>query len=178
MNWAAVVGKITGTIDQHLLDCNAYLLAENRVYGVPRPAPRPAPATHRLALANAAKPLGRTVLAELATIVTPDTLLRWHRKLVEKIVMKEPDTRAGPGRPPTGHAVVELVLRFAHENPLWGYDRIAGALAELGHAIADTTVGDAPPTCRSVPVRAPRKARPNTFTPRTLASRQPSNVLQ
>jgi hypothetical protein len=46
------------------------------------------------------------------------------------------------GRPPTNSAVVELVLRFAQQNPTWGYDRIVGALKELGHEISDTTVGN------------------------------------
>ena len=143
MNWAAIVGRISGTVDRHLLDRNAYLLAENRVYrdlfeGTPPPRLTDA---HRISLAKAAKPLGRTFLAELATIVTPDTLLHWHRKLVEKVRPAEP-ARVGPGRPPTDDSTVQLVLRLARENPSWGYDRVAGALAELGHAISDTTVGN------------------------------------
>jgi putative transposase len=143
MDWAGVVGKITGSVDEHLLQCNEYLLAENRVLRS-RLEKRPRfTDPERIGLAKAAKPIGRAMLGEIATLVTPDTLLRWHRRLVEK---KTPAPRAAesrePGRPPTDPAVVELVLRFARENPSWGYDRIAGSLKELGHDVSDTTVGN------------------------------------
>ena len=94
----------------------------------------------RIALAKAAKPLGRSILAEVATLVTPDTLLRWRRLLVEN---RPPRASPGkPGRPATDAELAGLVLRFALENPSWGYDRIAGALKELGHGISDTSVGN------------------------------------
>jgi putative transposase len=118
MNWACVVGKITGSVDEHLLQRNEYLLAENRVLRS-RLEKRPRitdPA--RITLATAAKPLGRAVLTEIATLVTPDTLLRWHRRLVKK---KTATPREGKvGRPPTAKEVVDLVLRLARENPTCG----------------------------------------------------------
>ena len=139
MDWATIIGKLVGNPDQNLIDCNNYLLAENRI--LRRRVERRPKFTdqERITLATAAKPLGRPVLTEIATIVTPDTLLRWHRRLVEKIAPKE---RGKIGRPPTDAQIVERVLRFAKENPSWGYDRIAGALKELGHSISDTTVGN------------------------------------
>jgi putative transposase len=140
-NWAAVVGKITGTVDQHLLHQNAYLLTENRVLHSRIDEKLRFTDTEQIALANAAKPIGRCLLADIATLVTPDTLLRWHRRLVEKTQPAKADA-PGPGRPPTEEAVVELVLRLARENPSWGYDRLAGGLKELGHAISDTTAGN------------------------------------
>jgi hypothetical protein len=94
----------------------------------------------RARLAVKAKRLGRKALADVTTIVTPDTLLRWHRRLVAR-KWDYSDRRAKtPGRPRVRQAIVDLVLRFARENPAWGYDRIQGALANVGCRIADSTV--------------------------------------
>jgi transposase InsO family protein len=76
-------------------------------------------------------------LGEIEILVTPDTLLAWHRKLIAK---KWTFARKGPGRPRVAQAIVELVLLMARENSSWGYDRIQGALANLGHTIAPNTV--------------------------------------
>jgi transposase InsO family protein len=91
----------------------------------------------RIQLAMKAKALGRQLLGEIATIVTPDTLLAWHRKL---IAQKWTYARKGVGRPRVAQEITELVLRIAAENASWGYDRIQGALANLGHIIAPNTV--------------------------------------
>ena len=84
-----------------------------------------------------AKALGRQLLDELETLVTPDTLLAWHRK---PIAQKWSHARQGPGRPRIAQEITDLVLRMARENVSWGYDRIQGALANLGHIIAPNTV--------------------------------------
>ena len=81
------------------------------------------------------------MLEQLAGIVTPDTILRWHRELVARH-WDYSGHRKDVGRPPLSKEIVELVLRIARENPTWGYDRIQGALANLGHRISDTTVGN------------------------------------
>jgi putative transposase len=95
----------------------------------------------RRRLAVKGKLLGRKLLSEIATIVTPDTILRWHRRLVaEKWDYSDRRTRK-PGRPPISEEVKQLVLRMARDNPSWGYDRIQGALDNLGYKISDTTVG-------------------------------------
>ena len=78
---------------------------------------------------------------ELTTIVTPDTILRWHRTLVAQ-KWDYTDRRTSVGRPRVRQEIVDLVLRFARENSSWGYDRIQGALANLGHKISDQTVGN------------------------------------
>ena len=70
-------------------------------------------------------------------IVTPDTLLRWHRR---RIARHWTHARRGPGRPPTSDEIRRLVLRLATENPTLGYRRIHGELAGLGHQIASSTV--------------------------------------
>ncbi len=70
-------------------------------------------------------------------IVTPQTLLRWHRELVRR---KWTQPRRAPGRPPLDDRVQELVLRFARENPRWGDPRIAGELLKLGLRVSPSTV--------------------------------------
>ena len=70
-------------------------------------------------------------------LVTPDTLLRWHRR---RIARHWTHPTRGPGRPSTSTEIRRLVLRLAAENPTWGYRRIHGELAGLGHRIASSTV--------------------------------------
>jgi transposase InsO family protein len=95
----------------------------------------------RRRLAVQGKVLGRKLLGEVGSVFTPDTILRWHRQLIaEKWNYSE--RRSKPGRPSTAPEVVALVLRFARENPTWGYARIQGALANLGHDLSDATVGN------------------------------------
>lgn len=96
----------------------------------------------RRRLAVKGKLIGRKALADLATIVTPDTILRWHRELVAEKWNYADRRHKKPGRPPVSQEVRELVIRMAQENPTWGYDRIQGALANVGHEISDTTVGN------------------------------------
>ncbi len=71
-------------------------------------------------------------------IVTPETLLRWHRQRVAKHWTQPPARRIG--RPPISAELRHLVIRLANENPTWGHRRIQGELARLGHTIAKTTV--------------------------------------
>jgi transposase InsO family protein len=96
---------------------------------------------HRRLLAVKGKSLGRKSLMELTTIVTPDTILRWHRTLIAQ-KWDYSDRRKSIGRPRIRQVIVDFILRFATENPSWGYDRIQGALANVGYHISDTTVGN------------------------------------
>ena len=93
----------------------------------------------RRLLARYAKAVGRKKLLELAPIVSPDTLLRWHRQLV---AAKWTFPRHRVGRPQTMRSLQELVVRMATENPRWGYTRIQGALKNLGHEVARGTVAN------------------------------------
>jgi hypothetical protein len=81
--------------------------------------------------------LDRKLLAQVATIVTPDTILAWHRKLVGKTMICG---RRSPGRPQKSRDVAALVVKMAKDNPTWGYDRLEGALKNLGHLTAPTTI--------------------------------------
>lgn len=71
----------------------------------------------------------------------PETILAWYRKLIAQ-KFDGSKHRAYPGRPAVGREIAELVVRMARENRGWGYDRIAGALKNLGHNISDQTVGN------------------------------------
>lgn len=94
----------------------------------------------RRRLSVKAHAIGRKALLELTTIVTPDTILRWHRELVAKKF--DSSDKRQPGRPRIRQEIVDSILRFADENPTWGYDRIQGALKNLGYQIADSTVAN------------------------------------
>ena len=90
--------------------------------------------TDRLSLAAASRFLPRARWRSF--IITPETLLRWHRRLVAKR-----RTYAGRvGRPPIRREIRALVVRFARDNPRWGYQRIVGELKGLGMAVSATTV--------------------------------------
>ena len=80
----------------------------------------------RRRLAVKGKLLGSKVLEEIGTVFTPDTILRWHRQLVAQ-KWDHSHKRTAMGRPATSQDVVELILKFAREDPAWGYDRIADA---------------------------------------------------
>ena len=77
----------------------------------------------------------------MATVARPDTILAWYRKLVAR-KFDGSQARRGPGRPRIKRKVEQLIVRMAKENPDWGYDRIAGALANLGYEVCDQTVGN------------------------------------
>jgi transposase InsO family protein len=91
-------------------------------------------------LAAKAKGLGRKLLAEVATIVTPETLLRWHRQLIAH--KYDGSGKRSPGRPRTAAEIEQVVVQMAQENRDWGYRRIQGALSNLGHKLARSTIAD------------------------------------
>jgi transposase InsO family protein len=83
--------------------------------------------------------LPRPTLRRLHLIVSPDTVLRWHRDLLRRRHARISRPKR-PGRRPTTGSIRALVLRLARENPGWGYRRIHGELATLGIKIAPSTV--------------------------------------
>lgn len=129
---------VAGWMNQEQRQIVDYLREENRVL-------RAQILTRRLRLddnqqrrlAVRAKALGRQVLQDVVTIVTPETLLRWHRELIAK--KYDGSVRRAPGRPGTA-AELALVVRMATENRNWGYRRIQGAVSNLGHTVARGTI--------------------------------------
>ena len=91
----------------------------------------------RRVLALKAQAIGRKALLQLTTIFTPDTNLRWHRELVAQKF--DSSDKRQPGRPRLRQEVVDAIVRLARENPTWGYDRIQGALANIGYDISAST---------------------------------------
>ena len=94
----------------------------------------------RRRLAAKAKGLGRKLLAEVATIVTPETLLAWHRKLIAH--KYDGSGQRKPGRPRIALEIEALVVQISEENLSWGYRRIQGALSNLGHELARSTIAE------------------------------------
>src|SRR6516164_1538620 len=94
----------------------------------------------RCRLAARAKKIGRKILAQVATIVTPQTLLTWHRKLIAQ--KYDGSANRSPGRSKTLSEISDLVVRMAEENRTWGYRRIQGAIANLGHVLAHSTIAN------------------------------------
>ncbi len=134
-----VILMVTGWVtrrQQHPID---YLIEENRLL-------REKLGHRRLRLTDAerrrlaikGKVLGRRELAKIAGIVTPDTILRWYRRLVERKYDNSMSRKIG--RPRTGTEIEKLVLEMATENPRWGYTTIRNALANIGITIGRTTV--------------------------------------
>ena len=134
-----LVLTLAGWVTRHQENLIDYLREENRVLRE-HLGPRPLRLTdaQRRRLAVRGQTLGRRILSQVAGLVTPDTILRWYRRLIAQ--KYEGSARRRRGRPMTPRAVTELVVRMAGEHPTWGYTRIRGALANLGHHIARNTV--------------------------------------
>jgi transposase InsO family protein len=141
MDWARILAYVTGTVDQELLARNEYLAAENRILKAQLKGRLKLSDAERAMLGEIGHRLGRKALVEVATVARPDTILAWYRKLVAR-KFDGSKARRGPGRPRVTREVEQLIVRMASENRDWGYDRIVGALANLGYVISDQTVGN------------------------------------
>ena len=131
---------LAGWINQQQRDVIDYLQEENRVLRE-QLGPRRLRFTNdqRIRLAAKAKTLGRRALTEIRSIVSPDTLLAWHRALIAR---KYGHLRLGPGRPRVTAEIREWVVRMATDNRSWGYTRIQGALANLDHHVGRGTIAN------------------------------------
>jgi putative transposase len=141
MIWTRMLAYITGTVDQELLLRNEYLVAENRILRANIKGRLLLSDSEKATLAEIAKRLGRKALADIAAAAKPDTLLRWYRELIAK-KFDGSRFRQSVGRPLVDVEMERLVVRMARENPSWGYDRIRGAMANLGYRVSDQTVGN------------------------------------
>ncbi|MCH7725211.1 MAG: transposase [Planctomycetes bacterium] len=140
--WQLFLFTLVGWVHRQQQQAIEYLLTENQVLKEKLGKKRILlDDNQRRRLAVKGKVLGRKALHQVATIVTPDTILGWHRQLVA-MKWDYSERRKSVGRPRIRQVIVDLILRFAKENPNWGYDRIQGALANVGYRISDTTVGN------------------------------------
>jgi transposase InsO family protein len=116
-----------------------YLLEENRVLRAAQGSRRlRLTDDQRRRLAVKGKVLGRRRLAAVAGLVTPDTILRWYRRLVA--TKYDGSNVRRPGRPSTKLDIAALVVRMATESPTWGYTRIRGGLKRVGHNVGRNTI--------------------------------------
>jgi transposase InsO family protein len=135
-----LIATVAGWINRHQQQVIAYLQEENRVLKSKLPAGRLRLSdTERRRLAALAYPLGRKRLTQLATLATPETLMRWYKRLIAD-KFDGSQKRKELGRPCVSEEIEQLVIRMAEENRTWGYRRIQGALANLGHHIDKITV--------------------------------------
>jgi len=141
MDWARILAYITGTVDQELLSRNEYLVTENRILKRQLKGRLLLSDAERATLGEIGHRLRRKALADVANAAKPDTILGWYRRLVAR-KFDGSKQRRSPGRPRVERELEELVVRMARENRDWGYDRIVGALSNLGHHLSDETVGN------------------------------------
>jgi len=130
---------LAGRLNQHQQHAIDYLLEENRVLReqIGRRRIRFTD-DQRRRLAVKAKAVRRKILVRIATLVTPETLMTWHRNLIAQ--KYDGSANRAPGRPSIASDIEKLVVRMATENRSWGYRRIQGALANLGHIVAHSTI--------------------------------------
>ena len=130
---------LAGWVNRQQQDVIDYLQEENRVLRAGLWGKRLRLSDDdRRRLAVKAQALGREALAQIASVATPATLLRWYRHLIA--AKYDGSKNRSPGRPPTTKDIRELIVRVAQENPTWGYTRLRGALKNLGHELGRNTI--------------------------------------
>jgi hypothetical protein len=156
MDWTTLLAYISGSVDEELLLRIEYLVTENRILRDQIKGRLQLSDAERQTLPEIGKKLGKQALEEVANIVKPDTILGWHRKLAAD-KFDGSKQRKPPGRPRVSKELEDWVVRMAKENRGWGYDRIAGALAELGYDISDQTVATSSNVAVSRPLPSARR---------------------
>ncbi len=139
--WQFLLVTLARWINRQQNDVIAYIQEENRVLKSKLKGKRIRfTDDERRRLAVKGKVLGRRVLGQFASIVTPDTILAWHRKLIAQ--KWDYSSKRGPGRPRVAKMIAELTIRLANENPTWGLTKIMGALYNLGHEVSRGTISN------------------------------------
>jgi hypothetical protein len=141
MAWKKLLGSITESVDEDLRLRNAYLAAENRLFRQQIKGQVHLTNAERKTLAEMGQQLGKQALEETATIAKRDTILAWHRKFMDQQDVRPP-RRPLVGCPRIDKELEDLVVRTARENRSWGYDRLVGALSNLGYRLSSHTVGN------------------------------------
>jgi hypothetical protein len=134
-----LIAMVAGWLPRHQPQVITYLREENRLLkGTLQGHRLRLTDTARRSRAALASPLGRKRLQEIATLATPDTLLRWHRCLMAQ-QFDGRTRRTQIGRPPVAEEVEGLAVQMAEEHPTWGDRRIQGALTNLGYQMDKLT---------------------------------------
>jgi hypothetical protein len=141
MDWKQLLASTTRSVDEELRLRNAYLAEENRILRHHITGRVQLTDAERKTLAEMGHKLGKKALEEIATIAQPETILAWHRTRIPQTGDSAPP-RKSVGRPRIDPVVEALVVRMARENRSWGYDRMVGALHNLGYTMSDQTVGN------------------------------------
>jgi hypothetical protein len=141
MDWKKLLESFTPSVDEELRLRTAYLAAENRVLRQQITGHIQLTDSDRSALAALGQKLGKKALTEIAVVAKPNTILAWRRTYADPQWESSQSPKA-VGRPRIDKAIEDLVVRIARENGSWGYDRIVGALANLGYTVSDQTVGN------------------------------------
>ena len=118
MDWVRILAYITGMVDQELLARNEYLATENRILKAHSKGRLQLSDAERATLGEIGHRLGRKVLAEVANVARPDTILAWYRKLVAH-KFDGSRARRSRGRPRIKREVEQLIVRMARENRDW-----------------------------------------------------------
>ena len=139
MPWKRLLAYITGSVDQELLVRNEYLVTENRILRAQIRGRLRLTDGERKTLAVIGKQLGKKALEEVASIVKPDTILAWHRRLNAK-KSDGSKKRKCPGRPSIDAEVEKLILRFGVENKC-SYMGCCGPIASKAALISDISPG-------------------------------------
>jgi len=131
MDWRKLLAYITGSVEKELLLRNEYLVAENRILRRQLQDRVRLSDSERKTLAEIGKRVGKKALAEVASIVKPDTVLAWHQKLIAKKFDGSPQRQA-PGRPTIDAAVEALVVRLARRIGAGGRIGLSGLWPSWG----------------------------------------------
>ncbi len=141
MEMVEALALVSGRVEEEILLRNEYLATENEILKSKIEKPLQFDDHKRIRLAKIGKRIGLKALKEIACIVRPETILKWFRKLVAK-KFDGSRFRKNGGNLRIVPELERLIIRVAEENPSWGYDRIAGALSNLGFEVSDQTVGN------------------------------------
>jgi putative transposase len=136
-----LLALVAGIVNRHQQRVIDFLVEENKILKAALGKKRVRlNDDQRRRLAILGKALGRDLLDRFATIVTPETILRWHRRLVAMKWTFENGGENRRGQPRVMDVIENLVVKMAKENATWGLKRIQGALAALGHVVARSTI--------------------------------------